>query len=490
MLKPLALLVTLASLSSGFAQHTAAAGLSDQWYAGAGATQAQLKPDAEATGVSVEENMGEGATLFFGRDFDDRSSGQLQLYALGDALFNDGNIATYSAVDASLLYRFYDSRDNRRNARFGVSIYGRFGIGFIDRESSTPLDTEGSSAVYFGGGAGLEAYLSDMFALRSEILFHEEDTVSANVSLVTRFGGKRNRKANFIPPAIPNVETNTRAPQVIDQRPPSYDSEPQAVPITGSGRTQQNTQFSYPSASTSSPRRTIDPNKIPYREDYRKNVNTAALDPNSNDYREDYRNNLIEEARLAAAHEYRAGYQHLGELESDKTSSSEYNGGYRREVDRIADTGFATTTQTQRDSDNDGVIDSFDQCNRSNRNYPVTQNGCSVLEQIGPEIKFAENSAVVSRTTERVLQSLATKLTRFPNTRIEMIAHTDNAGDLRVKASLARQRLRVIGTYLTQQGITQDRILLRSFGSSRPAYANTTATGRKANNRIEIIEKP
>ena len=76
------------------------------------------------------------------------------------------------------------------------------------------------------------------------------------------------------------------------------------------------------------------------------------------------------------------------------------------------------------------------------------------------------------------------------NTRVELAAHSDNAGDPQQKSLLTRQRLRAIGIYLVQRGISQDRLLLRSFGSKRPVFDNNSEAGRRANNRIEITEQP
>jgi len=109
----------------------ATADLGDQWYVGAGYSNALLYPRAADNAITREEEVGTGATVFFGRDFDERSSGQFQLYTLGDTIFSDETIATFSAADASILYRFFDSRDGRRNAVFGTSVYGRFGMGYL-----------------------------------------------------------------------------------------------------------------------------------------------------------------------------------------------------------------------------------------------------------------------------------------------------------------------------------------------------------------------
>ena len=46
------------------------------------------------------------------------------------------------------------------------------------------------SAVYFGGGLGVELRFNQHLGLRAEAIVHDTDAVSATVSLVTRFGGR------------------------------------------------------------------------------------------------------------------------------------------------------------------------------------------------------------------------------------------------------------------------------------------------------------
>ncbi len=78
----------------------------------------------------------------------------------------------------------------------------------------------------------------------------------------------------------------------------------------------------------------------------------------------------------------------------------------------------------------------------------------------------------------------------FRATYIELVAHTDNLGTEAEQSELTRQRLRSIGVYLVRHGISQDRLLLRSYGGSRPVFDNSTTEGRRRNNRIEVFENP
>ena len=180
---------------------TQAYALGDQWYLGIGGGVSRLLPNPETSSIDRTSEDGTVATLILGRDFDTRSSGQIQLYSLGEIDFDNADTATYAAAEAALLYRFYDSRDGQRgNPTFGTSLYGRFGLGYIDRDSDLSLNND--TSVYFGAGAGIETYFTNNIGVRFEGEYFDTDAVSATVSLIARFGGLR--RSTQRPPPIAN----------------------------------------------------------------------------------------------------------------------------------------------------------------------------------------------------------------------------------------------------------------------------------------------
>ena len=166
----------------------AAQQLGGQWYAGLGGGAAKLEPNSDV-GLDVDENAGTAATVFLGRDLDARSSVQLQLYGLGEAEFDGGETVDYLAGDAAVLYRFFDTRDRAIGPRaLNLAVYGRFGLGFMERDTDASLEDD--SPVWFGAGAGVELGLGRRAALRLEGLYHDTDAGSALLSVLVRFGGR------------------------------------------------------------------------------------------------------------------------------------------------------------------------------------------------------------------------------------------------------------------------------------------------------------
>ncbi len=392
-----------------------ARGISDQWYIGIGGTGSWLQPDPDEPGNNVSEAVGAGGTFMLGKDLDSRASLQFQGVSLGEATLDDGNTVAYNAADASVLYRFFDTRDNnlRRSSGFGTSGYGRFALGYMSRESDT--DLEKGSEVYFGVGGGLETYFTQNIAVRAEGFFHDIDSVSASVSLVFRIGGTRRG-----PGPLPGSTAAPRTPNT-----PVAPTVPQAPP-----------RPEVPSARLPVPTQPVSP--------------TVPAEPR------------VPEVPAAVP-----------------TVPVQPSQPVQPSPTRIAD------------RDRDGVSDNEDTCPQSTPGYPVKANGCALFDGVLSGIKFITASDQLVPGSEAQLDYLVDILVnQFPSARIELHSHTDNDGDVRSQAVLTRGRLRTVGTYLVDRGVRANRLVLRSFGGSRPLYDNATQEGRDSNNRIEVLERP
>jgi len=104
-------------------------------------------------------------------------------------------------------------------------------------------------------------------------------------------------------------------------------------------------------------------------------------------------------------------------------------------------------------------------------------------------VTFVGKTAVLETTSAVQLDYLADLLQRYPAAGIQLLAHTDSTGTTVEQATLTRSRLKTVGTYLVQRGISARRMTLRSLGSESPRFDNATEAGRSANNRIEILER-
>jgi len=177
--------------------------------------------------TSSDGDSAVGGSFLVGRDFGNLASLQLQGYSLGEAELTNGVAIDFNALEASVLYRFFDTRDRQLiPGAFGLSLYGRVGLGLIDRNLGTELPLEVDSDFYFGGGVGTELYLGPV-ALRAEYGILDRDVQVASLGLVFRFGGSKvqgdpviagpGSRRTDIPPAA-DTPVNT-APEVVTPTP-------------------------------------------------------------------------------------------------------------------------------------------------------------------------------------------------------------------------------------------------------------------------------
>jgi len=74
-----------------------------------------------------------------------------------------------------------------------------------------------------------------------------------------------------------------------------------------------------------------------------------------------------------------------------------------------------------------------------------------------------------------------------PGSQAMVEGHTDHIGSKRFNQKLSEKRAHSIVKALTSNGISSDRITAVGYGESRPLADNSTADGRRANRRVEII---
>ncbi len=85
------------------------------------------------------------------------------------------------------------------------------------------------------------------------------------------------------------------------------------------------------------------------------------------------------------------------------------------------------------------------------------------------------------------LEKVLKILNDSPKMVIEINGHTDNFGNDEYNLTLSQNRTDAVKTYLVSKGISQERIITKGFGESKPIATNDTEEGRQLNRRIEFI---
>lgn len=144
------------------------------------------------------------------------------------------------------------------------------------------------------------------------------------------------------------------------------------------------------------------------------------------------------------------------------------------------------TTQTPKDSDNDGVIDTNDKCPNSAPGAKVDPDGCDIIiKPVDLGIVFDTDSAKIKSTDLEKFEKFVAYAKKVPNQGILIEAHTDNIGSAKYNMGLSHRRALSAKKQLIKMGIDKDRISTKGYGETKPKVANTSRENRQINRRVE-----
>lgn len=126
----------------------------------------------------------------------------------------------------------------------------------------------------------------------------------------------------------------------------------------------------------------------------------------------------------------------------------------------------------------------------TNPNVQIINHG-SYLQVILPEgILFGTDSAAVSGPAQTDLYAVARNLNQYPNSRVEVIGHTDNTGSAAYNQDLSQRRAQSVAGILTAGGVSSGRVVAVGRGEDQPVASNATTQGKAQNRRVEILIRP
>lgn len=116
----------------------------------------------------------------------------------------------------------------------------------------------------------------------------------------------------------------------------------------------------------------------------------------------------------------------------------------------------------------------------------VIRDGNDLLLRMPSGITFGFDSAEVQPQFQPTLNEVASTLSQFPKTYIDIYGHTDSDGSDAYNQGLSERRAQSVANYLAMRGVQSARMATRGFGETQPIASNTTAEGKAANRRVEI----
>lgn len=103
------------------------------------------------------------------------------------------------------------------------------------------------------------------------------------------------------------------------------------------------------------------------------------------------------------------------------------------------------------------------------------------------DVKFSPNTTSITKVDSiKEIKTLLATLKKYPDLKLEIGGHTDRSGNEDKNKTLSKKRAKFIYDFLIKKGISKEQLTFTGYGSSMPAYSNSTKSGRNANRRIEI----
>ncbi len=142
------------------------------------------------------------------------------------------------------------------------------------------------------------------------------------------------------------------------------------------------------------------------------------------------------------------------------------------------------------DSDNDGIIDSKDQCKSTPAMNKVDSKGCTIFteenDQLHLQVNFDNAKAVVKAEYLDKIKVAADFLTKYPHTSLAIKGHTSSQGPAAFNKKLSQQRADAIVTVLTDEfGVDASRLTAQGMGEEALLNTANNAAAHAENRRIE-----
>lgn len=116
----------------------------------------------------------------------------------------------------------------------------------------------------------------------------------------------------------------------------------------------------------------------------------------------------------------------------------------------------------------------------------VTREGDELVLDMPSEVTFAVNSSNLDPAFRSTLDKVASTLTEYEKTYVDVLGHTDSTGSDAYNQTLSEQRANTVANYLGSRGVSKARLATKGYGESQPRASNTTEEGRAQNRRVEI----
>ena len=102
-------------------------------------------------------------------------------------------------------------------------------------------------------------------------------------------------------------------------------------------------------------------------------------------------------------------------------------------------------------------------------------------------VNFDFDKAVIRPQDYAILDQNIVALKEWGDVDVEVAGHTCSIGTEEYNLGLSLRRAEAVRNYLVSKGVSADRLTVRGYGESRPAFSNATREGRAQNRRVELV---
>jgi outer membrane protein OmpA-like peptidoglycan-associated protein len=103
------------------------------------------------------------------------------------------------------------------------------------------------------------------------------------------------------------------------------------------------------------------------------------------------------------------------------------------------------------------------------------------------DFTFASNSALLTQTGKTSLERILLFLNENPAISLQIIAHTDNEGEINYNQILSEKRAKAVCQFLESKGIDKKILIPIGKGETEPKVENTNQENKAKNRRVEFF---
>jgi outer membrane protein OmpA-like peptidoglycan-associated protein len=116
----------------------------------------------------------------------------------------------------------------------------------------------------------------------------------------------------------------------------------------------------------------------------------------------------------------------------------------------------------------------------------VERVGEGILVTFDSGLLFDFDSDVLREPARANLRELAANFSRYPDSDLLIVGHTDAQGEDAYNQRLSERRASSAASYLAAQGVAREHVRTAGRGESEPVAQNDTDANRQANRRVEV----